>query len=731
VLVHSDTRLAHLSAGGVSLVLDWSDGRVPVVAHWGAEVTGGDEASIVALARVAQPAVDLAHSPVDAVRSRLLLLESDAWKGRPGLVGHRPATGSAWAPVLEIVSVDVDASVAEQTGSVLSAGSGRLVFGLRDSAAQIEVELALELLPSGLLRARARLANTGEDDYLLGELAVAMPLPATADEVLDFTGRWSRERIPERMPLGVNVHMHEGRHGRTGFDSPPMLMCGTAGFGFARGEVHGVHVGFSGNHRTWVERVPSGMRVICGGELLLPGEGALAPRAEYESPWIYFGRGDGLDEAAAQVHAWLRSRPEHPGILRPVTLNVWEAVYFDHDLDRLIRLAEHAAAVGVERFVLDDGWFTGRRNDHAGLGDWAVDADVWPNGLHPLVRRVRELGMEFGLWVEPEMINVDSDVARAHPEWVAASGADLPLEWRHQQVLDLTNPDAYAHLLGELGGILAEYDIGYLKWDHNRDLIAAGSPVAGGAPIAHAQTLACYRLMDELVARTPGLEIESCASGGGRIDLGMVEHVQRFWPSDCIDPVERQDIMRWTAQLMPYELLGAHVASPRSRTTGRVSDLSFRAATALFGHFGIEWDLTSASDEELAALGEWVQYHKRHRALIFSGRLHRSDFDEGALRLDGVVAVDRSRALFSLVSLRRGSVATIGKVPVPGLDPRASYRVSVHAPGPVTGLIATPWLQQHGIVVTGSVLTLSGLQVPEMHAEQALILEFQEVPATL
>ena len=294
-----------------------------------------------------------------------------------------------------------------------------------------------------------------------------------------------------------------------------------------------------------------------------------------------------------------------------MVLNTWEAVYFDHRLDRLTALADTAAELGVERFVLDDGWFRHRRDDTAGLGDWYVDEDVWPHGLHPLIDHVRGRGMEFGLWVEPEMVNPDSDLARAHPDWVLPGPP-----WRHQQALDITIPEAYAYILERLDALLSEYDIAFLKWDHNRDLVTP----------THEQTLATYRLLDELRARHPGVEIESCSSGGARVDLGILARTDRVWASDTNDALERQNIQRWTQLLLPPELVGSHVGPPRAHTTGRTHDLSFRAATALFGHFGIEWDIASASDEERTELAEWIARYKRvaRAAAQRRGRARRS-----------------------------------------------------------------------------------------------------------
>ena len=430
-----------------------------------------------------------------------------------------------------------------------------------------------------------------------------------------------------------------------------------------------------------------------------------------------------------------------------MTLNVWEAVYFDHDEDRLVDLAERAAKLGVERFVLDDGWFGARRNDAAGLGDWIVSPEVWPEGLHPLVDKVVGLGMEFGLWVEPEMVNPDSDVARAHPEWILATGERWPVPSRFQQVINLGDPDCYAYIRDALLAILDEYPIGYLKWDHNRDLIDAGrSP--GGEPGVHAQTLAAYRLMAELKAAHPGLEIESCSSGGGRVDLGVMEIADRVWVSDDIDPLERQQMLRWTTQLLPPELMGSHIASGRSHTTGRMHDLSFRAATAVFGHLGIEWDLARADDDELTELAEWLAFYKEHRGLLLGGDLVRLDVTDPAVLLHGVVAPDRSAALYAFVSVALSDLVQVGRLPLPGLDPDRRYRVRPvpigqrprglsrpawwggPAPARVPGSAshAETWRTWptdalEGVVLSGAVLGRSGLTAPGLNPEQAVLFE--------
>ncbi|MDO3697372.1 alpha-galactosidase, partial [Curtobacterium flaccumfaciens] len=467
-------------------------------------------------------------------------------------------------------------------------------------------------------------------------------------------------------------------------------------------------------HRHHAERLATGRQVIGGGELLLPGEVRLDTGATYEGPWVYFAHGDGLDDQARRFHRWLRSRPQHPTTPRPMTINVWEAVYFDHDLARLVDLAERAAALGVERYVLDDGWFRGRRDDHAGLGDWYVDEDVWPDGLGPLVDRVRALGMEFGLWFEPEMVNEDSDLARAHPEWILQADGRLPARSRDQQVLNLAIPEAFDHVLERMTAIIGEYAVDAVKWDHNRDLVEAGFP--GGGAAVHEQTLAAYRLMATLGERFPSLEIESCSSGGGRVDLGVIEHTARVWVSDDIDPLERQQMHRWTQQLLPPELLGSHIASGRNHTTGRVHDLAFRAGTALVGHLGIEWDLAGATADESAALTEWIALYRELRPLLHGGDLVRSDEVDDARLVYGTVAPDRQQAVFFLASIGRSEVSATGRVTFRDLEPDTAYRVDPVVIGDGHDLVRPDWWSGPR-VFSGRVLGTVGLQPPLMPAD--------------
>ncbi|HVE31111.1 MAG TPA: alpha-galactosidase [Mycobacteriales bacterium] len=702
--------LVHLRAAGASLLLD-ARGPGPVtVPHWGPDLGELDGSTVDELVAATVPAVPRGTLDLP-VPVALLPAYATGDPGRPGLSGSRG--GRAFSPLF-------------RSPAVAGRGPGRVVLTATDPDAGLALRTEVELAPAGLLRLRHVLTNTGSEPYQLDGLAAALPIPDRAGELLDFTGHWCRERSPQRHRLAMGSWVRENRAGRTGHDATVGLCAGTPGFGFRAGEVWAVHVAWSGNSVSYAERAPRGVARLGGGELLLPGEVVLAPGQEYATPELCAAySGAGLDGISAAFHGWLRSRPQHPRSPRPATLNVWEAVYFDHDLDRLVRLADLAAEAGVERFVLDDGWFRHRRDDTAGLGDWYVDETVWPDGLGPLIGHVRDRGMQFGLWVEPEMVNPDSDLFRAHPDWILAVPGRQPVPARHQQVLDLAHPPVSAYLLERLDALLTEHDIGYLKWDHNRDLVDAGraGPQERGRPGVRTQTLALYALLDELRRRHPGVEIESCASGGARVDLGILQRTDRVWTSDCNDALERQAIQRWTGVFLPPELLGAHVGADRSHTTGRAQTLSFRAVTALFGHQGLEWDLAAATGDERAAVAAWLAFVRDWRAVLHGGTVVRADRADESAWLHGVVGSDR--ALYAFVQLATSALAGPEPARLPGLDPDRRYAVRpaypAGAPEPA-GQALPAWLAAGGVELPGRVLAAVGLPMPVLHPEEAFLL---------
>jgi alpha-galactosidase len=719
----------HLRASGTSVLLSFRSGEAEIV-HWGADL-GAD---VPDLDPLSDP---VPHSALDIpVIAGVVPQAASGWSGRRGLRGHRfdgeGRPGLDFSPALRTVSAETGAD-----------GASALIVQA-DERAGVTVTTTLLLHPSGLLEARNVVRNTGGTPYQVDELAVTLPVPAEASELLDLTGRWCRENHPQRHDIRTGTWVRTGRHGRTGHDSSLLVAAGTSGFGNRRGRVWASHFGWSGDHEQFLDVVADGRRMLGAAELLGPGELVLAPGEEYTTPSLYAAfSAHGIDGVTDAFHRWFRARPHHVATdgarPRPVVLNTWEAVYFDHRLEPLVELADVAAGLGVERFVLDDGWFRGRRGDHAGLGDWYVDEAVWPEGLTPLIEAVTARGMEFGLWVEPEMINLDSDIARVHPEWVVgadarppAEGRRLPLEWRQQHVVDLVNPEAWQYVYDRIDALLSENEIVSLKWDQNRDLAEHGH---AGRPSVHAQTLAAYRLFDALKEAHPDVEIESCSSGGARVDLGILERTDRVWASDCNDALERQTIQRWTQAVLPPELVGSHVGPTRSHTTGRVHDISFRVITALFGHFGLEWDIRQASEHEREALRRGIELYKRHRGLLHSGERVNADLADEHLALHGVVAHDGGEGLFALVAHATLRDELTGRVGLPGLDPERRYRVEAvmptadDRPSAVDGDASSPFIEivepgwlEGGFVATGRFLAEVGLPMPVLRPERALLL---------
>ena len=683
-----------------------TDARLPRILHWGADLGDLDESALTAIELASRPTVG--DSAVTYPQPVPLVPQlAEGWLGRPGIAGSRD--GRAWAPLF------TDAQSSVETRDRTS----RLVTEAHDAAFQLTLRTEIEVHDSGVVRARATLVNNG-DAYRLDALDVSLPVPDSADQLMDLSGRWSRERVAQRQPFNLGAWVRESRGGKPGLDNSTVLLAGATGFGFRAGSVWAVHLGWSGNQSVAAERTPAGTRTLRGGELLLPDEVVLARGESHETPWLYGSWGEGLDAMSARFHRFIRARATHPASPRPVLVNTWEAVYFDHELETLLALAQRSAALGAERFVIDDGWFAGRRDDTTSLGDWLVDSDVWPEGLAPFAAHVHSLGMQFGLWFEPEMVNLDSVLAREHPDWIFDAGHGVGTPSRYQHVLDLGHDDAYALVLERVSTLVDELGIDFIKWDHNRYLTDAGHTPTGRAGVRE-QTLRAYRMMDELRDRHPALEIESCASGGGRIDLGVLERTDRVWPSDCNDPHERIDVQRWTGLLLPPELQGTHVGAGESHTTHRVSTLDFRCATALWGNLGVELDLTKLDDADFARVAAWVAFHKEHRELLHTGTVVHSDIADPSYRLEGVVAKDLREALFQFAVVDRSAVWPPSRLRFVGLDPAAIYRVEESGPGARVGAGQRPPWFDAGVLLTGAVLQQVGLEAPSLDVDRSTV----------
>jgi alpha-galactosidase len=695
---------ALLSAPTSSLLIEVVNGAL-VIRHWGAPILG--ENHDIALAS----RVSIANSSWDEPQLPGLMRESArGFLGRPTLSGHR--NGKAWSTKFEVTDFHHQGNHCAVT--------------LRDFHAELEVIVTFELDAFGVLIQKATVKNIGNSDYVLNEFIHWLPLPREATQTLDFAGRWSNERQPQRRDIQIGTWVRESREGRSGHNFSIADIALTAQTSFQSGSAWATSIAWSGNSHYLVERGFDGQQSIGAGELLLAGEVILKGNESYEAPSLFaVYSSQGLDGISAAFHSHLRAREIHPKHPRPLTLNMWEALYFDHDEAKIRALVDVAAEVGIERVVLDDGWFHSRRNDRSGLGDWVIDPVVWPNGLTPVIEYINSKGIEFGLWFEGEMANPDSDLYRAHPEWILHEGDRTPPLWRHQLVLDLGHEEAYKHVLEQTSSVLAAHNIVYIKWDHNRVLVDAGHLGAAGV---RRQTQAIYRLFAELKKRHAGLEIESCASGGARIDLGVIDYVDRFWTSDNNDALERQTIQRWTSQVIPPEMLGTHIGPTHGHQTGRTLELSMRAITALFGHAGIEWNITQATAEERANLATWAKYYKDNRALLHSGKSVRIDYPDEHGYLHGVVSADTKKSIFAYVQLTPTVTIHPASLKFAGLDAAANYLVkAVYPAGKPRFMLITPPQWMDGITMSGSALETIGVAAPILAPANAVLIEITKL----
>ncbi|NEG55664.1 alpha-galactosidase [Bifidobacterium platyrrhinorum] len=755
---------AHESAvtpeSAVAFALAFPGGELPRFVHWGKPVAAPE--TLISQVDALRPQ-RVSGALDETMWPSILPTQSESWIGqkrfevRRGGIELFPkftvtdiATTLDARPALDVTqAVDAPESTpaeARVAAPVTTVDTPVVTVTAEDAEQGVRLVWTVELLHGGLIRQRAAITDTtgaASDALEIGKVELGFPLPAVATEILTTTGHHLRERSPQRQPLTVGRFEKVSLAGRPDFDASLLLTAGVPGFGFEHGEAYAVHVGWSGNSVLAAERQPYTDGMIGGGEILFGGEATLhgdAATDTYTTPWVYGATGDGLNQVAARFHTHLRDlHPELASKPRPVILNTWEAVYFQHDYDTLTALADKAAATGVERFVVDDGWFGSRRDDTSGLGDWQISSAVWPDGpksLKALADHVHGKGMEFGLWFEPEMINPDSDTYRAHPDWVLKSTPNrLPMQGRSQQVLDLTNPEAYAYIYNAMDGLVGSLSIDYIKWDHNKLVTEAatqrfdnGGGHGYGVPAVHAQTLAVYRIFRDLKAAHPGLEIESCSSGGGRVDLGILELADRIWVSDCVDPVERADIQRYTSLLVPPCMMGEHVGASPAHSTQRATSQELRMAMAFYGHMGIEWNLLKEPDADVAKLAAWVAEFKRHRAWFAVDTCVHTDTPDPAVRVDGMVKPDRTAAFYRFTQLTTSQTYPASPVRLPGLDPDATYRVQplhldldLAALGIGNGQSPLGWWTPDGVLMTGRTLAAYGLRPPSLHPAQSVL----------
>lgn len=635
---------------------------------------------------------------------------STAYAASPALSGHRQGTQFAHHFLLADVQV----------------GDGELTIQLRDENTRLDVEITLGLdAQSDVASLSTRLVNTGDSPFTVDWLAAAsLPLPCHYRQCVTQHGRWGMENQTHRREIGPGRIDISNLRGRTSHEHAPSLVLGSDGFCEDAGDVLFAHLAWSGNFSLRVEQQSTGELSLQCGVLYLPGECILKPSEEVTTPTLLFSRGHGMNQCTQRFHRYLRNQvlPAWTRQPRPIHANSWEALYFNHDEKALHTLIDAAAGVGAERFVLDDGWFLNRRDDQAGLGDWFVDKSVYPNGLQPVVDRVRQHGMQFGLWFEPEMINPDSDLFRKHPEWVLQlNQIETPLA-RNQLVLDIARDDVSDYLFNCITTLVHEYAIDYIKWDHNRDLVLAGD---GERARAAQQPPALYKLLARVLNACPNLEIETCASGGARVDMAVLNYTGRVWTSDNIDPIERCSIQKGFLRFFPAEIMGAHVGHKTAHLTGRVTSLHTRAIVALQGQFGFELDARRLDPLDIVTLQHYTQLYKSNRGWLANACYWQIPTHTEALSASGHVDASQNRALFSVVAANNMQPSKPGHLPLRGLDPAGRYSVTLESTN-ITELapfnkFIPGWCEQ-SISTTGELLMKIGIPLPIMPPQTALLI---------
>lgn len=531
-----------------------------------------------------------------------------------------------------------------------------LILTLRDALTEVEVQLFYTIFADWPVIARSSkvINQGGETCYLESLASLSLDLPDADYDWLQLSGAWARERHIKERPLQQGIQSIESTRGISSPHHNPFVALKRSETTEFSGPVLGAALVYSGNFLIQAEvdtydvtRLQLGINPFGFEWKLAAGQSFTSP----EALLVYSERGlNGMSQVFHQLFRRRLARGYWRERARPILINNWEATYFDFSETQLLDLAEKAQEVGVELFVLDDGWFGQRTNDRAGLGDWFVNPERLPQGLGSLAERIHGLGMKFGLWFEPEMVNKDSQLYRAHPDWLLAVPDRQPHHGRNQFVLDYSRPEVVDEIFERLSAIIEEAQLDYIKWDMNRpltDVFSAAWPAEQQGEIFHRYVLGVYDLYERLISRYPSLLFESCSSGGGRFDPGMLYYAPQAWTSDDSDAIERLKIQYGTSLLYPLSSMGAHVSIVPNHQTNRLTPLKTRGNVAFFGSFGYELDLNQLSPEELAEVRKQIAFYKRHRELIHNGTFYRlqSPFKRDGQTAWMLVSQDQNTAL--------------------------------------------------------------------------------------
>ena len=588
-----------------------------------------------------------------------------------------------------------------------------LEIDLVDEALGLVVTLSYSIFRGLDVVARSvRVSNEGEQEVILEKcLSACIELPWENREIVTLSGSWARERSIDRRPIGHGRVEMGSKRGISSHQEHPFLAVCSEDAGEDSGEVLAMSFVYSGSFTAEVERTQhDSLRAGMGISdynftwRLAPGETFQAPEA------LLVYSAEGFGGMSRTFHDLFREhliRSPYLHKKRPILINNWEATYFDFNKEKLLEIARVAKSAGIEMLVMDDGWFGHRSSDNSSLGDWVVNEEKLPGGMKALADEINALGMELGVWFEPEMICPDSDLYRAHPDWALTIPGRRPSECRSQFVLDLTRAEVRDYVVDIVSGILESASIAYVKWDMNRPLTDLGSAAGyperrgegagktfeesgvanavqtAGGEILHRYMLGVYELQERILERFPKLLLENCTSGGGRFDPGMLYYSPQIWCSDDTDAIERLSIQEGTNLIYPPSTVGAHVSICPNHIVGRTTSFDTRGVVALAGTFGYELDITKLSEEELAEVRAQVEQYHAYNDLIREGDFYRicsmsplsknkSDRPSYAWMS---VAKDQSEALLSYVQVRGGANQRSEVLYLAGLDAEAVYQL--------------------------------------------------------